>query len=79
MPFSSASFRAKGDATTRPSFVELIGLVVACFSFVGVGVFGCSVLLVGSFSFFSVFPTGAVCSSEDFFFGVDDGPLPSSL
>jgi hypothetical protein len=66
MPFSSASFRAKGDAITRPSLVELI------FSFVGVAV----VLVgVGSFSFFSGF---AGCSSDGFFF-IDDVTLPSSL
>jgi hypothetical protein len=75
IPFSSASFRARGDATTRPSW-----LVVVFSSFLGVC---CSVLLVessffgGSFSFFSVLSVGALFSSEDFFAG--DVWLPSSL
>jgi hypothetical protein len=79
MPFSSASFRAKGDAKTR----SLAVVVAFCSSFFPLDVVCCSVLLVessffvGSFSFFSVFSDEGVCSSDDFFF-VDDS-LPSSL
>jgi hypothetical protein len=84
MPFSAASFRARGDAITRPSLVELLVVVVVVvvfFSFIGGDAVGCSGLLVGSsflVSFFSVFTDEGVCSSEDFFFA-DAASLPSSL
>jgi len=85
MPFSAASFRASGDAITRPSLVELLVVVVVVvvvfFSFIGGDAVGCSGLLVGSsflVSFFSVFTDEGVCSSEDFFFA-DAVSLPSSL
>ncbi len=61
IPFSSASFRARGDAITRSSLVVL--LVGGGFSFFGAGVVCCSVLLVDKSSFF----VGSF-SSEDFGF-----------
>jgi len=73
MPFSSASFRARGDAKTRLSFVELLVFVV-CGSVLLIG----SSFFVDSFSFFSVFPDETAGSSEDFVFVVDVA-LPSSL
>ncbi len=73
MPFSSASFRAKGDAKTRSPFVELLGFV-ACGSALLVG----SSFFGDSFSFFSGFADGTGCSSEGFGFVVAV-PLPSSL
>jgi len=66
IPFSSASFRARGDAITRSS------LVVGGFSFFGAGVVCWSVLLVDESSFF----VGSF-SSEDF--GFVDVSLPSPL
>jgi hypothetical protein len=73
MPFSPASFRARGDANTRSPFVgvEVVLLVVS--SFFGAGGGGDA-----SFSFFSGLVVGAGCSSDVFFF-VEIVPLPSSL
>ncbi len=77
MFFSAASFRANGDAITRSPLGELFAALV-------VVVVCCSVLLagssffVGSFSFFSVFAGGAVCSSADFGFTVVEVAPPSS-
>jgi len=67
IPFSSASFRARGDAITRSSLV-----VGGGFSFFGAGVVCCSVLLVDESSFF----VGSF-SSEDF--GFVDASLLSPL
>jgi hypothetical protein len=69
MPFSPASFRARGDANTRSPFGALL------FSFIEVDVV---LLATSSFSLFSGLGVGAGCSSAGFFFAVDV-TLPSSL
>lgn len=83
MPFSSASFRAKGDAATRSPSLELRVVVVFCSCLLSFfDVVCCSVLLVESSffvgSFFSVFSDEVVCWSPDAFFLAGD-LLPSSL
>ncbi len=86
MPFSWASFFARGDAATRPPSFELrVFAVVCCFSFFSVEVVAWSVLVfessffVDSFSFFSVFSAEVVCSSDDDFAFAVDNALASSL
>ncbi len=76
MPFSWASFLARGDAATRSPSAELRVVVVVfcscCLSFFSVEVicwcvlFAESSFFVGSFSFFSVFPDEGLCPSDDF-------------